>query len=91
MLRITSSGGALSPRCAYIVLAKLIKRAALISPSILHEFIRAARCHRQRAKVIVILIPFGSVGLLDGLRFRVPGLLESVVVKPMAEIRRPFV
>lgn len=37
------------------------------------------------------LIPCGSVSLLDDPRFRYSGLQESVVVKPIAEIGRPFV
>jgi hypothetical protein len=81
---------ALSPRCGCIVPGKLVKRKASISPSILHGFIKAARRHCQRGKIIVTLIPCGSVSLLDSLRFRMPGLQESVVVKPMAEIGRPF-
>lgn len=36
------------------------------------------------------LIPCGSVSLLDSLRFRTLGLQETVVVKPIAEIGRPF-
>ena len=36
------------------------------------------------------LIPCGLVSLLDGLRFRTRSLQEAAVVKPMAEIGRPF-
>lgn len=36
------------------------------------------------------LIPCGSVGLLESLHFRIPACKESVVVKSIAEISRPF-
>lgn len=65
-------------------------RKALISPSILHGCISAARRHRQRAKVIVTLILCGMVSLLESLGFRTSGPQEFVIVKPVAEIGPPF-